>query len=193
MKKILLAASLFILLPITANAEMILIGVFDGINDPENDTTILQDLTGTEFLAHLDRVDWNTDDTLDDPFTNTQTSGNLTITGTTFKEVPDSMEVIAFDWSYAGDNLDYITFKLDNWLAVYLITGEPDIDGIYSGSLDLQVLADATGCCTNASGQDIFSLSHSAGYSAVPIPAAVWLFGSGLLGLVGIARRKPIA
>ena len=26
--------------------------------------------------------------------------------------------------------------------------------------------------------------------SAVPIPAAVWLFGSGLLGLVGIARRK---
>ena len=26
--------------------------------------------------------------------------------------------------------------------------------------------------------------------SAVPIPAAVWLFGSGLLGLIGIARRK---
>lgn len=26
--------------------------------------------------------------------------------------------------------------------------------------------------------------------SAVPIPAAVWLFGSGLLGLVGISRRK---
>jgi len=28
--------------------------------------------------------------------------------------------------------------------------------------------------------------------SAVPIPAAVWLFGSGLLGLIGIARRKKI-
>jgi hypothetical protein len=29
--------------------------------------------------------------------------------------------------------------------------------------------------------------------SAVPVPAAVWLFGSGLLGLVGISRRrKPI-
>jgi hypothetical protein len=26
--------------------------------------------------------------------------------------------------------------------------------------------------------------------SAVPLPAAVWLFGSGLLGLAGIARRK---
>ena len=28
------------------------------------------------------------------------------------------------------------------------------------------------------------------GQAAVPVPAAVWLFGSGLLGLVGIARRK---
>ncbi|MFC1772592.1 VPLPA-CTERM sorting domain-containing protein [Pseudomonadota bacterium] len=29
--------------------------------------------------------------------------------------------------------------------------------------------------------------------SAVPVPAAVWLFGSGLLGLVGMARRKKAA
>ena len=28
------------------------------------------------------------------------------------------------------------------------------------------------------------------GPAVVPVPAAVWLFGSGLLGLVGIARRK---
>lgn len=27
-------------------------------------------------------------------------------------------------------------------------------------------------------------------YAAVPVPAAVWLFGSGLLGLIGMARRK---
>ena len=29
--------------------------------------------------------------------------------------------------------------------------------------------------------------------SVVPVPAAVWLFGSGLLGLVGVARRKKVA
>ena len=26
--------------------------------------------------------------------------------------------------------------------------------------------------------------------SSVPIPSAVWLFGSGLIGLIGLARRK---
>ena len=29
--------------------------------------------------------------------------------------------------------------------------------------------------------------------AAVPVPAAVWLLGSGLLGLVGVARRKEAA
>ncbi len=29
--------------------------------------------------------------------------------------------------------------------------------------------------------------------AAVPIPAAAWLFGSGLIGLIGIARRKKLA
>jgi len=31
------------------------------------------------------------------------------------------------------------------------------------------------------------------GVAAVPVPAAVWLFGSGLLGLIGVARRKKAA
>jgi hypothetical protein len=26
--------------------------------------------------------------------------------------------------------------------------------------------------------------------TAIPVPAAVWLFGSGLLGLIGVARRR---
>ena len=36
-------------------------------------------------------------------------------------------------------------------------------------------------------------LVHLEGYvSNVPVPAAVWLFGSGLLGLIGISRRKKV-
>ena len=39
----------------------------------------------------------------------------------------------------------------------------------------------------------IWGDSFNVGVSAVPVPAAVWLFGSGLIGLVGIARRKKAA
>ena len=33
---------------------------------------------------------------------------------------------------------------------------------------------------------------YAGGGSVVPVPAAVWLFGSGLLGLAGIARRRKV-
>jgi hypothetical protein len=39
----------------------------------------------------------------------------------------------------------------------------------------------------------IDNVSISADVNAVPVPAAVWLFGSGLIGLVGMARKKKAA
>lgn len=36
------------------------------------------------------------------------------------------------------------------------------------------------------------SYSMTVTASPVPVPAAVWLFGSGLIGLVGVARRRKI-
>lgn len=32
--------------------------------------------------------------------------------------------------------------------------------------------------------------SGDIGVSAVPVPAAAWLFGSGMIGLLGVARRR---
>jgi hypothetical protein len=40
-------------------------------------------------------------------------------------------------------------------------------------------------------GSDLFAWAvHSGNVGAVPIPPALWLFGSGLLGLIGVARKK---
>lgn len=59
---------------------------------------------------------------------------------------------------------------------------------------DYGVVVDWTGTITEAGGffgneshWRVEGIMHTA---AVPIPAAVWLFGSGLLGLVGVARRR---
>lgn len=49
---------------------------------------------------------------------------------------------------------------------------------------------DATTATWALSAQNAASYSMSISATVVPVPAAVWLFGSGLIGLVGIVRRK---
>ena len=43
-----------------------------------------------------------------------------------------------------------------------------------------------------APGNDTYSLWTEYGKTVVPVPAAVWLFGSGLLGLIAVARRSKV-
>jgi len=62
------------------------------------------------------------------------------------------------------------------------------IDPTWNGkTLEFGVNSAATAYTMSGVYYDNFSL---AGTPAVPVPAAAWLFGSGLLGLIGVARRR---
>jgi hypothetical protein len=86
-----------------------------------------------------------------------------------------------------------ITFLLDG------VNVNPDRDGEAFLGWTFVGIIDETGFSTveivELTGADydqhpIWGDSFTVGVSAIPAPAAVWLFGSGLIGLVGMARRK---
>jgi len=89
-------------------------------------------------------------------------------------------EVIEASIKDMRNSLSQVLFKLDSAIA--------NTDGVDSNNnlLDFEL-----GCITpgssNVAGSGNCSVTT---VSAVPVPAAVWLFGSGMLGLMGLARRK---
>ncbi len=53
-----------------------------------------------------------------------------------------------------------------------------------------QLFVNVEGLSFNTSTFARINLTSDGGPSTVPLPAAIWFFGSGLVGLVGVARRK---
>jgi hypothetical protein len=106
---------------------------------------------------------------------------------------------------YSNINITSVTTynNFSNGNAVFL-----DASGSYLGGLAIfnfnfdTALTDAGGTISTSVEETLLYPSPSAppilltgsGFvtaaPAVPIPAAVWLFGSGIIGLIGIARRK---
>lgn len=78
----------------------------------------------------------------------------------------------------------------DTWQT---ITYNTTLGGIVDGGLSLLFKADcgaSAGCAINAFIDNVVIDTNT---GVIPVPAAVWLFGSGLLGLIGVARRKRAA
>jgi len=68
---------------------------------------------------------------------------------------------------------------LYHWYYFEGITGTA-LDGSWDAS---EIFGNGNG------GGGTHALSYISAYTVVPVPAAVWLSGSGLLGFIGIARR----
>jgi len=62
------------------------------------------------------------------------------------------------------------------------------IAGVFTGEILSSRDGGSSWFSSNQYGFDYASFTGTV--SAVPVPAAIWLFGSGLLGLIGISRRK---
>jgi len=82
-------------------------------------------------------------------------------------------------------------FGTDNWQTDSITT---TLGSNVDGGVTLQLKSSCgpvDGCISDAYFDNVRMLIEPP--AAVPVPAAVWLFGSGLLGLVGVARRKKAA
>ena len=109
---------------------------------------------------------------------------------------PDAISYVTSGSSYMLENQEILVIKYNGVYGVYDLTPT----GAVEGDLLQWETADFSNACwelTNQGGKAPncnAAVSHITSYSGdvpeVPIPAAVWLFGSGLLGLVGVARRK---
>lgn len=85
-----------------------------------------------------------------------------------------------------GDNAN---FASDTGLATLTCGMDCDVNDSFTLEYAAHVpMGDASGF--GGVGYSLYLEGSVASVSAIPVPAAVWLFGSGLLGLVGVARRK---
>lgn len=107
-------------------------------------------------------------------------AGNTLLFGTFDSATIIQTSVSGFVFQIVGGS--FTDTKHPDLVAFY---GLPDVD--YVGGLNISFT-------TTASMGDAFTTSDITSgdilNQPVPVPAAVWLFGSGLIGLIGIARRK---
>lgn len=106
--------------------------------------------------------------TIQNPF-GTQATSSASATGSTYLKEGNQYWLLAHSVSGASTPWNYSNVDSDGYKWVNRLTATPPRESIGISS-------------------DVSTFRINA--SVVPIPAAIWLFGSGLLGLIGVARHK---
>ena len=102
------------------------------------------------------------------------------------------LDVALVAGNYTVAIMQYDNFALGPTLSDgFLQTGNPFFTGTLGNCSNGQ-FCDVSGVnpYNNRTNEWAFDVLNVATASVVPIPAAAWLFGSGLIGLIGVARRK---
>ena len=160
-------------------------------------------------------MDTNGSGTITNPEKNALTSAGGVTLGTA-----QAIGDIDMTWSFGGNPGNHYTSSALNVTSAVGNTATIDMSpwtvNWNGGDIDMGQGADATVTCgVDCSVGDTFTLDYAAivpsggfagfgytlhlvgtiaeGTSAVPVPAAVWWFGSGLVGLAGVARRRKAA
>lgn len=79
-----------------------------------------------------------------------------------------------------------LTLTNNNW---FILATNHNNSG-WSGDIFSSCSANAGACTVIFGDGSVLAVDTQVAGPAVPIPSALWLFGSGLLGVAGIARRK---
>jgi len=119
-------------------------------------------------------------------------TGTLTLSGTDVLSPPSSWGPLT---SPADDiTVDSLFFNGTGYTPATGVGISSDGSGLTAGSITLA--GTAIFSFAPLAGKDQVTITSGGTYlgdwtvAPVPVPAAVWLFGSGLLGLVGFARKK---
>ena len=137
----------------------------------------------------------------DDPFTGNNYFGSFSydetvLTGVGLEELNPVFGAVTVDFTFEGQAFDETNdFEFNAFPTLDIIDGRPNfIDYILTEDSNGVDFNDPT--VVEVDIVDILVPDGAGGFNVdalvtvIPVPAAMWLFGSGLLGLIGIARRK---
>jgi hypothetical protein len=85
-----------------------------------------------------------------------------------------------------------LTFNLDAAQTTAFMNNSNVVVNFADGVLALCGWWNYSNCIENIDDAPYAQVDYTYEVSSVPVPAAVWLFGSALLGLAGVARRKKV-
>jgi hypothetical protein len=130
--------------------------------------------SGHQYLSQA-RTNWGENES----FTNEQIT-NTVISGPSFSGVVHSIDFIDDPLTGPNEALD--------WDALIWLTASCDAGGGVGATCDAFV--DPIVSFADPNHANFYAFNFSSNLPTIPVPPAVWLFGSGLIGLIGIARRK---